>query len=84
MLHMYVSYVNAQIWKNDAYAHVMQVQLCKANTWSVTLRPRPITELSKKFHSPGAMHGHYLVYKKYTRHTYIVICFIIPSSYNCT
>jgi hypothetical protein len=48
MLHMYVSYVNAQIWKNDAYAHVMQVQLCKANTWSVTLRPRLITELSKK------------------------------------
>jgi hypothetical protein len=36
MLHMYVSYVNAQIWKNDAYAHVMQVQLCKANTWGVT------------------------------------------------
>jgi hypothetical protein len=36
MLHMYVSYVNAQLWKNDAYAHVMQVQWCKAKTWGVT------------------------------------------------
>jgi hypothetical protein len=30
------SMYNSHVWMNDAYAHVMQVQWCKDNTWGVT------------------------------------------------
>jgi hypothetical protein len=36
MFHMSVSHVNAPVQINDAYAHAIQVQLCKPNTWGVT------------------------------------------------
>ena len=35
MFHMFpsnVSHENAYAWMNDAYAHAMQMQLCKPNT----------------------------------------------------
>jgi hypothetical protein len=40
---------------NDAYAHVMQVQLCKANTWGVTALP-PYKNLVPRFERRTILH----------------------------
>ena len=48
MFQLHVSYVKAHIGMLDAYAHAMQVQMWKPNTWGVTTLP-PYKNLTPRF-----------------------------------